>query len=238
LAAQMKHGSASIKDLTLKYGAGCYKTTDAAGQEYYFDLSCKGVAKGQYASFKYQKGGKTPGNCSTVHTSFQPSACTCMEDQKATTNTPTPASVDAIAATVSLTGITKADFDQKAQDNFKDVVAAGAGKICGTDGASACTKSDVTISILSRRAALKVSITIKTKSQATATTGASTLSTFLTGNSFKTNLVAKGGALAKVTATSVDKKPVATQVAVSGASTALPTAAVALATTAALLFAF
>lgn len=226
--------------VTYKYGGGCYKLKDHAGKDAYYDISCKGITKDTIPSFKYQQGlTPSPGKCTKVHTSFKPASCVCMKADTKTVNKPTVKEDNAVTASVTLKGVTKADFDKTAQDNFKDVIATGAGKICGAKGASACAKKDVTIKILSRRAALKVSFTIKTTSKTAASTGATTLSNFLKGDGFTKKLVAKGGALKKVTGTTVDKPPAATTVQTfSGASMALPAAASALATAAALAFAF
>jgi hypothetical protein len=244
---QMKDGK---KDVTIKYGAGCYQTLNSDGEDYFFDITCKGVKKGADPSFKYQKGlTPKPGKCTTVHSGFKPASCQCMKaaakaPAKSPTTKPKPQAkeTDAVTTSVTLKGIAKTDFNKTAQDNFKDVVAAGTGKICGAKGDAACTRKDVTIKIASRRAAsVKLSVTIKTSSVARAKAGATTLGAFLKGANFKKNLVAKGGALAKVTGTTVDKAPTATKlkvVAASGARTALPAAASTLAVLAALSFAF
>merc|ERR1711968_416509 len=109
-------GKDGKKDVTVKYGAGCYQTLGSDGvTDYFFDVTCKGVKKGAYPSFKYQKGlTPKPGKCTTVHSGFKPAACQCM---KAAAKAPAK-ETDAITTSVTLKGIAKADFGKTAQDNF------------------------------------------------------------------------------------------------------------------------
>ena len=98
---------------------------------------------------------------------------------------------------VSLTGITAAQFNTMAQENFKSEVASSAGSICGTSGTSVCAGSDVTISSFSRRTT-SVTFTLVTYSQTKANTAVTTLRTAMAAASFAASLTARGGALASV----------------------------------------
>lgn len=113
----------------------------------------------------------------------------------------TPAPTPVVAATVSLAGITLAQFDAAAKTAFKEVVATYL-SICGTAGASQCTASDVTIISAARRD-VAVKFEVKTSSSTKAVAGATTLNAAITTNAatFKAQLVAKGGALARVSGT-------------------------------------
>jgi len=125
--------------------------------------------------------------------------------------TPAPAATHEIVATVQLNGISKAQFNAAAQTSFKEVVASNTGSICGSAGTAACTSADVTITSITdvRRAGVKVAFKVKVYSAAKATSGASTLGTFVANAAgFKAALVAKGGALANVTGTAVVSAPV------------------------------
>jgi len=113
---------------------------------------------------------------------------------------------------VELEGISAAQFTGAVRTGFKEVVAAGMG----------ATAADVTIDkVTRRRASVKVDFSVKVKTAAAAKAGATKLNTFLTtGTKFKDALVAKGGALAKVTGTKVTKAPKAvTTSTVSGVAT-------------------
>merc|ERR1712225_109648 len=135
--------------------------------------------------------------------------------------TPPPAPAHFIEAEIKLTGITVAQFDATAKANFKSVIAAG------MTGVSAADVYDVKAVAATRRSGIKVSFKVKVASASAATSGATTLNTFLsdtTGtNGFLKKLKAKGGALGSVTGVTVTKAPKAkTSVTVSGvANTAI-----------------
>jgi len=128
---------------------------------------------------------------------------------------PTPASSSTVQhyvqATVKLAGISAAQFNAAAQTAFKEVVATTV-SICGANGASACTKSDVVIVSFTdgRRAGVSVKFKVNTVSAAKATAGATTLNTYLaTPATFVNALKAKGGNLASVTGVTVVSAPAA-----------------------------
>jgi len=126
-----------------------------------------------------------------------------------------------IEAEIKLTGITVAQFDATAKSNFKSVIAAS------MTGVKASDVYDVKATAATRRAGVKVSFKVKVATAAAASSGATTLNTFLkdtTGaNGFLKKLQAKGGALANVSGVTVTKAPAAkTSVTVSGvANTAI-----------------
>merc|ERR1712070_1017214 len=137
-------------------------------------------------------------------------------DTKASTYTsakaPAPAPAKApdakhfIEAEVKLDGITVAQFDAAAKTAFKEVIAASLKDVKAED------VYDVK-AVAGRRAGVKVSFKVKVKDAATATSGATTLNTFLkdtTGDKgFLKSLKAKGGNLAKVSGVTVTKAPAA-----------------------------
>jgi len=148
-----------------------------------------------------------------------------------TTPAPTPAPAHYIETEIKLEGITAADFNDAAKTAFKDVVSA---KL----GVKASDVYDLKVTD-ARRAGVKVSFKVKVKDAAAASSGATTLNTFLkdTGdNGFLKKLQAKGGNLAKVTKLTVTKAPAAkTSTQVSGVA---KTAVVSLTSLVALTFAF
>ena len=117
--------------------------------------------------------------------------------------TPTPTPIRWIAKlTVSLVGITAAQFDTIAQENFISEVASSAGSVCGARGTRACASRDVTIISFSRRT-ISITINVITYSQTKANTAAATLGTAMAAANFVVSLTARGGALALVTNVSV-----------------------------------
>jgi len=134
---------------------------------------------------------------------------------------PAPAPAHFIEAEIKLTGITVAQFDATAKANFKSVIAAGMTGVTATD------VYDVTATAATRRSGVKVSFKVKVATAAAASSGATTLNTFLSdttgANGFLTKLKAQGGALANVSGVVVTKAPKAkTSVTVSGvANTAI-----------------
>merc|ERR1711904_184588 len=123
--------------------------------------------------------------------------------------TPTPATTSKhhVEAQVQLTGISKDEFDKTAQDNFKSVI--------GDNMKPKVDKSKVTITkvtdVTRRAKGIKVDFKVAVKDAETAKSQAATLTTFMKDAAgFKKALVAKGGALAKVTGTKVTKEPKAT----------------------------
>jgi len=122
-----------------------------------------------------------------------------------------------VTAAVRLAGITAAQFDATAQTNFKTVVATYL-TICGTNGATQCAASDVTI-VSSVRRGVAVTFRVTTTSSTRASTGATSLNTAITTNAatFKSALVAKGGNLASVTGSTTTTAPAAGTFSVSSA---------------------
>merc|ERR1719163_1897374 len=120
---------------------------------------------------------------------------------------PAPAPPHFIEAELKLTGITVAQFDNTAKANFKSVIAAS------MTGVKASDVYDVKATAATRRAGVKVSFKVKVATAAAASSGATTLNTFLndtTGaNGFLKKLKAKGGALANVSGVTVTKAPAA-----------------------------
>ena len=109
----------------------------------------------------------------------------------------------AAAFTVTLSGLTAAQFDDTAKTAFKQVVAANAGAICGETGAVQCAASDVAITSTARRATATVAFTLTSYNSATNAAVATSLQTFINSTTFPTALTAKGGALAAVSGVSV-----------------------------------
>merc|ERR1712093_249866 len=75
-----------------------------------------------------------------------------------------PAKAKVVSAKVKLTGISVAQFDKTAKDNFKAVVGKGASERCGADGNQKCTAADVTITSVTavRRSGINVEFFVKT----------------------------------------------------------------------------
>lgn len=140
--------------------------------------------------------------------SFTDACATSSSTTGATSSSTTAAtSTYAVKSTVSLEGITAAQFDAAAQNAFKEVIA-GYLTICGTTGTTQCTSSDVTIVSSSRRD-VSVQYQVPTTSQAIAAEGANALSAAVVTNAakFKDALVAKGGNLASVTGSTTTTVP-------------------------------
>merc|ERR1711981_218628 len=112
-----------------------------------------------------------------------------------------------IEAEVKLTGMSAAEFNTEAnKNNFKEAIADG------MTGVSASDIYDVTAVDARRSKAVKVSFKVKVATAAAASSGASTLNTYLKasgGSGFLTKLKAKGGEFANVTAIAVTKAPAA-----------------------------
>jgi len=149
---------------------------------------------------------------------------TCPAASSSPTPLPTPtpsspspsptATTHTVESTVSLTGISAALFTTTERTSFKDVIASYL-QVCGTAGATQCTSADVTIVSASRRDTVSVQFRVPTASSTSAANGANALNTAISGTNaatFKANLVAKGGNLASVTATSVAVAPFASSV--------------------------
>jgi len=112
------------------------------------------------------------------------------------TSTPTPSPViQVVKASLRLPGVTVAAFDdstpggKKLRTAFKNSVALGL-TICGTNGTTQCTGTDVVITGVSRRRGdATVSFYVKTASATAATNGATALNTYVTtGTTFVDNL--------------------------------------------------
>merc|ERR1712166_1115936 len=89
--------------------------------------------------------------------------------------------------TISLDGISAADFTEAKQLGFKQVVAINAGLVCGASGASSCAPSDVTLTVATRRAVL-VTYSLQTYTDSSATAAVSTLNTYMASSQFVTAL--------------------------------------------------
>lgn len=129
------------------------------------------------------------------------------------TAAPTAAQVSA-AFYISLEGTASSSFSTSAQLGFKTVVASNSGSVCGVNGYSPCTSSDVTIITYSRRT-LTVSFALDTESASSASSAYSSLTSYLVSNNFLSDLTTAGS----VTATS-------SQIIFSGVTTVQPTPAV------------
>merc|ERR1711990_715991 len=112
-----------------------------------------------------------------------------------------------IEAEVKLTGMNAAEFNTPTNKaNFKAAIAEG------MTGVSASDIYDVTATDARRSKAVKVSFKVKVATAAAASSGATTLNTYLKasgGSGFLTKLKAKGGEFANVTAIAVTKAPAA-----------------------------
>merc|ERR1719238_314651 len=112
-----------------------------------------------------------------------------------------------IEAEVKLTGMNAAEFNTPTNKaNFKAAIAEG------MTGVSASDIYDVTATDARRSKAVKVSFKVKVATAAAASSGATTLNTYLkssSGTGFLTKLKAKGGEFANVTAIAVTKAPAA-----------------------------
>jgi len=90
-----------------------------------------------------------------------PAAPTSAPTLAPTTDSPTPApegEAVVVQATVSLSGITMAQFDDTARYAFRTVTALSIGSLCGVDGTSLCTAEDVRITAVSSRRASGLSV--------------------------------------------------------------------------------
>jgi hypothetical protein len=105
-----------------------------------------------------------------------------------------------------LAGISKAQFDYKAQLTFKTITAAGAGIVCGKDGKSMCVANDVSIVAYARRSSVSVQFHIQVAASK-AGQAATTMNTYIGGSDFKKALVESGGTLAAITSTTVTSVP-------------------------------
>merc|ERR1719486_257059 len=112
-----------------------------------------------------------------------------------------------IEAEVKLTGMNAAEFNTPTNKaNFKAAIAEG------MTGVSASDIYDVTATDARRSKAVKVSFKVKVATAAAASSGATTLNTYLKasgGSGFLTKLKAKGGEFANVTAIAATKAPAA-----------------------------
>lgn len=119
----------------------------------------------------------------------------------------------AVKAKVALAGISKADFNEEAQDSFKTVTASNTGPYCGASGTRQCTIRDVTITGIietstRRGISLEVEFQIRV-AETQANTATSALSTKLADTAqFTSDLQAQGGSLATITGAVVTEAPV------------------------------
>lgn len=160
----------------------------------------------------------TAGKSSTYASKAYASASKATPSQSAGTKM-----IHTVRSTISLAGVPASAFNpntpagQKVRLAFRTTIAKGL-KVCGLNGNSQCSSSDVTIvSVTRRRADAKVDFYVKTTSAANAKAGATALDTTLKKNGgadFVTTLKAeakKAGAteLEKATGLTVVKAPVA-----------------------------
>lgn len=135
------------------------------------------------------------------------------------TPTPTPSSSSTshyVQATVSLAGVTAAQFDATAQTEFKGVIATGM-----ASGTTTYSASDVTIVSYSRRRALSCQFRVAVADASAATTGASTLNTYMGSGTFLTNLQAMPSVGSSITSATVTSSAVAgSSVSTSGVASA------------------
>jgi len=100
------------------------------------------------------------------------------------------ATTAAVSKSVTLVGITTAQFGTTQQTAFKTTVANNAGTVCGVTGATrACTASDVALTISRRDVSVSYTLTVA----ATASTAAgSTLDAYTASSQFATDLTSAG----------------------------------------------
>lgn len=119
-----------------------------------------------------------------------------------TTLAPTPApegKAVVVQATVTLSGISAAQFGQEARQAFKTVTALTFGSVCGADGASMCTAADVSITGVGSRRSSGISVQFATKVAAqNLQAAADTLSSAVSDGSFVTSLKQSNQNLAQV----------------------------------------
>lgn len=125
-----------------------------------------------------------------------PTPITPMPNPIAPTLEPSPVAAPVVAAVfaISLEGVTTSNFDENAQESFKDVVAAKSGNVCGLHGTSTCSSGDVSIISYSRRA-LQVSFSVNTCSNSNAEAVITTLENYIASSSFRTDLAAAGSVI-------------------------------------------
>ena len=115
----------------------------------------------------------------------------------APTAAPTPAPPVTVSRSVTLVGITAAQFDSAAQTAFKTTVANSVGNVCGADGATrACTAADVSLAISRRDVNVAYVITVAASASATA---ASAVDAYTATSQFSTDLNNAGVAVTGVT---------------------------------------
>jgi len=103
---------------------------------------------------------------------------------------------------IELVGLLSGDWDSATEDSFKNLIANAMGSICGSDGSSACTSAEVTVSGVSRRS-VSVTYSVKAYTASSAATAETTLTTYMGTTAFVADLQAAGGNLAAVTGASV-----------------------------------
>jgi len=120
-----------------------------------------------------------------------PGACGTIDIRTNSPSSAPPASYVKASFEIFLTGVYSSSFDASSQMSFKEVVAANSGVSCGAEGVSVCTADDVTITAFSRRA-LSVTFSLNTFNRASASSIVSTLSTYLSSDSFTSDLTTAG----------------------------------------------
>jgi len=117
-----------------------------------------------------------------------------------------------IEAEVQLDGV--AGLSVSAQAGFKTVLADSSGSVCGSQGTTQCTASDVSITSINQQAGRRsghISVAFSLQAASTsADAGATALATVLASSTFATSLSAQGGDLAGVTQVSVLSAPAST----------------------------
>merc|ERR1712166_305747 len=103
---------------------------------------------------------------------------------------------------IELIGLLSGDWDSATEVSFKTLITNAMGSICGADGSSACTSTDVTVSGVSRRDA-SVTYSVKAYSAGAAETAETALTTYMGTDAFVADLQAAGSNLASVTGASV-----------------------------------
>jgi hypothetical protein len=104
-----------------------------------------------------------------------------------------------IGGAIVLSGITTLTAGDK--NNVKDVIVAKVGSVCGANGATACKRGDVTLSV-ARRADATVTYSVEVYTATAASTGSKAIKA-VSATDMKTALVAKGGTLGNVSEVAV-----------------------------------
>merc|ERR1711904_444713 len=164
----------------------------------------------------------------TANTAYDVYCATATVVSASTSVTTTQASTGSysVSSSVQLQGVSATQFNYESRLWFKSKAAAGAGSYCGSDGATACAAKDCSISSYARRRALSVTFSIAFQSKAAADSAATTLSTYMTGGTFVTDLTSctySSCSLSSVTGVTVTSPAVATPTSSSSSSSSSST---------------